>query len=113
MNELHTIEVALTYMDGLPVMLIKSAPTNDYDSGLEANAWVNRVATGSRCRAIAMTPINGAGAAEAERDAAVQPNPRCPMDGCIFEDAGHDLPHQDGQGETWNSVDVLGVRGVI
>ena len=36
MNELHSIEVVLTYMDGEAVMLVKSPPTGDYDSGAEA-----------------------------------------------------------------------------
>ncbi len=108
MNELHTIEVALTYIDSVPVLLIKTAPTNDYDSGVEANKWVNRVTTGSRCRAIAMTPINGQGAA-AHEDAEIKHNPRCPMTDCTFGPE-HNGPHQDTDGELWDQVDVVGNR---
>lgn len=111
MNELHAIEVVLTYMDGEAVMLVKSAPTNDYDSGLEANAWISRAKTG-RCRAIAMTPINGVGAA---KDAAVKPEPTCPMDGCIMGpglegENGHQGPHQDKAGALWDVLDLMGNR---
>lgn len=108
MNELYPIEVVLTYMDDHPVMLVKTAPTGDYDSATEANAWVNRVTTGNRCLAIAMTPINGQGAA-AHEDAEVKPEARCPMDNCVMGPE-HDGPHQDKAGETWDQVDVLGVR---
>ena len=108
-NELHSIEVALTYMNGLPVMLVQTAPTNDYDSGAEANAWGNRVATGKRFRAIAMTPVNGG---DGQTDASVTPEARCLMDGCIFESTLHDGPHQDKAGELWDDVDVLGNRVV-
>ncbi len=111
MNELFPIEVVLTYMDGHPVMLVKTAPTTDYDSATEANAWVNRVTTGSRCRAIAMTPINGQGAATPE-DAEIKHEPRCPMDDCIFEAVSHALPHQDKEGELWDEVDLMGNRVV-
>ncbi len=108
MNELHAIEVVLTYMDGEAVMLVKSAPTGDYDSGAEANAWISRAKTG-RCRAIAMMPINGAGTAQ--QDAEVRPEARCPMDDCTMG-PDHDGAHQDKVGETWDEVDVLGERVV-
>ena len=109
MNELHSIEVVLTYMDGEAVMLVNTPPTGDYDSGAEANEWINRARTG-RCRAVSMTPIYGAGMAD---DAEVPHKPRCPMEGCVFEDAAHGLPHQDEDGEQWDNVDVLGNRVVI
>ena len=108
-NELYSIEVALTYIDGEAVMLVQSAPTNDYDSGLEANAWINRARTG-RCRAVLVTPINEAGGAH--EDAEVRPEPRCPMTDCTFG-PDHDLPHQDKAGEMWDELDVLGARVVI
>ncbi len=109
MNELHTIEVALTVMDGEAVMLVVSAPTGDYNSGAEANAWVSRAKTG-RCRVVAMTPVNGAGAATPE-DAEINPEPRCPMDDCIMG-PHHGGAHQDKGGELWDEVDVLGARVV-
>ncbi len=109
MNELHAIEVVLTYMDGEAVMLVKSAPTGDYDSGAEANAWISRAKTG-RCRAIAMMPINGAGSAQ--QDAEVRPDARCPMDECTLGPK-HEGPHQDEEGQMWDSVDAFGSREVV
>lgn len=105
-DELHPIEVVLTYLDGEAVMLVVSAPTNDYDSSARANAWVSRAKTG-RCRVVAMMSVNGNGAADG--DATTEHQRRCSEKDCVL-DPGHGLAHQDRTGEMWDESDVLGAR---
>lgn len=55
-NELHSMEVILTYTEGEALFLVKSSPTPDFHPGRDAEEWITLAKTG-RCRVVMLAPV--------------------------------------------------------